>query len=367
VSHETVSRDVIPLHSTNLLTALDETGVIRYESPSIERILGFDPDELLGEQVVEYFHPDDRERVVAAFRRVTESEEYTVEAVEFRHERADGSYCWVESVASADPTPDGNYVVNTRDITERKRRERELERTNARLDELVRVVSHDLRSPLNVAQGRLALAREADDSEHLASAAKAVDRGLALVDDLLTLAHEGDDGCSFEAVSLAETVEGCWQTVETAGATLVVEAERTVHANPGKLKQLLENLIRNAVEHGSAGSRTPTESGDAVEHGSTGSQNAARSDDAVDHGGEDVTITVGDSEHGFYVADDGVGIPETRRAWAFESGHSTADGGTGLGLSIAEQIADGHGWTLRVTESDDGGARFEIDGVEREG
>ncbi|MGM7449659.1 PAS domain-containing protein, partial [Idiomarina sp. ST20R2A10] len=87
----------IPLHSTNLLTVLDPDGVIRYESPSIERIFGFAQDDLVGEQVAEYFHPDDRDRVVEAFRTVVADDGDTVQSVEYRHERADGSYVWVES------------------------------------------------------------------------------------------------------------------------------------------------------------------------------------------------------------------------------------------------------------------------------
>ncbi len=150
-----VPLDVLPLHSTNLLTVLDENGIIRYESPSIERIYGYEQDELVGEEVADYFHPDDREEVIAAFRAVVTSEEYAVEAAEYRHRTSDGTYTWVESVASANPTPNGNYVVNTRDISDRKERERRLEEMNERLKEYNSILSHDLRNPLNVAQGRL--------------------------------------------------------------------------------------------------------------------------------------------------------------------------------------------------------------------
>ena len=48
----------------------------------------------------------------------------------------------------------------------------------------------------------------------------------------------------------------------------------------------------------------------------------------------------------------------------FEAGYSTTEGGTGFGLSIVKQVANAHGWTLRVTEGTDGGARFEVTGVE---
>ena len=91
-SESKVSLDVLPLHSTSLLTVLDEEGIVLYESPSIERIYGYRQDDLVGEQVAEYFHPDDREKVIAAFQAVVTSEKETVEAVEYRHRRADRTY-----------------------------------------------------------------------------------------------------------------------------------------------------------------------------------------------------------------------------------------------------------------------------------
>jgi len=95
-----------------------------------------------------------------------------------------------------------------RDITGRKRRERELERRNERLDEFASIVSHDLRNPLNVAAGRLELAREEHDSDHLEAVARAHDRMATLIDDLLTLAREGVDVESLEPVDLAAVTRG---------------------------------------------------------------------------------------------------------------------------------------------------------------
>jgi signal transduction histidine kinase len=66
---------------------------------------------------------------------------------------------------------------------------------------------------------------------------------------------------------------------------------------------------------------------------------------------------------GFYVADDGSGIPETDRDEIFNSGYSTLDNGTGFGLNIVSEIVDAHGWKITATDSWDGGARFEITGV----
>jgi PAS domain S-box-containing protein len=212
---------------------------------------------------------------------------------------------------------------------ERKRAAEEQERRTERLEQFASVVSHDLRNPLGVAQGRLELAREDREWDHQEGVERAHDRMETLIDDLLTLAREGDRITGTEAVDLDDLVTGCWETVATADATLDVALSRSIRADRSRLAQLFENLLGNAVEHG----------------------------------GDDVTITVGELETGFYVADDGPGIPAAQRADVFEPGVSNVDGGTGVGLAIVEEIADAHGWRVAVTESERGGARFEITGV----
>ena len=117
----------------------------------------------------------------------------------------------------------------------------------------------------------------------------------------------------------------------------------------------------DSVEHGSTSPRSQTPE-DAVEHSSTSNQ--TQSDDTAEHGGADVTVTVGALDDGFYVADDGHGIPESMRETVFEAGYSTAEDGTGFGLRIVERVADAHGWTVDAAESEGGGARFEVRGVE---
>ncbi|WP_243641447.1 sensor histidine kinase [Natrarchaeobius halalkaliphilus] len=203
-------------------------------------------------------------------------------------------------------------------------------RQNERLDEFTSVVSHDLRSPLNVADGRLKLAQEECESEHLEDVAASHERMNALIDDLLTLAREGEQISEPEPVELASLTEQCWNAVETANATLLTESTSQVRADRSRLQQLLENLLRNAIEHG----------------------------------GADVTVSVGTVDTGFYVEDDGPGIPESDRQIVLEFGYSSATEGTGFGLSIVEQVATSHGWDVRVTEGSEGGARIEITDVE---
>ncbi len=80
---------------------------------------------------------------------------------------------------------------------------------------------------------------------------------------------------------------------------------------------------------------------------------------------DDVEIRVGELDDGFYVADDGPGIDPERREDVFAPGYSGSDEGTGFGLAIVREIADAHGWTVTLSDSEIGGIRFEFNGVER--
>ena len=213
----------------------------------------------------------------------------------------------------------------------RAAREAELRRQNERLDAFAGVVSHDLRNPLSVAEGYLDLAREDGDAEHFDRVEAAHDRIGRLIDDLLSVARAGTAVEATAPLDVATVARDAWDHVETDRASLAVADDLpTVRGDGSRLGQLFENLFRNSVEHGSADGH--------------------------------VAVTVGtlDDSRGFYVADDGPGIPEDRRDAVFDHGVSYGDG-TGFGLSIVADIARAHGWTVSLTASDDGGARFEFE------
>jgi len=212
---------------------------------------------------------------------------------------------------------------------ELRRQQDELERQNERMDEFVSTVSHDLRNPLAVLKGSLCLAEETNDEEIFEQCYRAVDRMTRMIEDLLELAREGNTIEELESVSLSGISEESWETVATGEATLTTETERVIRADPNRLRQLMENLFRNAIEHSD----------------------------------EPATIRVGDTDGGFYVADDGPGIAEDDRQAVFEMGYSTTEDGTGFGLNIVKRVVDVHDWDIHVAESEDGGTRFEITGV----
>lgn len=209
-------------------------------------------------------------------------------------------------------------------------REEAILRERDRLDEFAKIVSHDLRGPLNVAEGRVELAQAECDTEHLDIADNALTRMDQLIEQTLTLARQGAVIDETEAVDLAQLTEQCWRNVDTAESTLRADTAPAIEADPERLQHFFENLYRNAV----------------------------------DHGGRDVTVTVGALDDGFYIEDDGKGIPPDEREDIFEPGYTTDEAGTGVGLSIVKQIVEAHNWDIRVTTGSEGGARFEITGVE---
>lgn len=290
--------------------------------------LGYNKDDILDRELAEFYTSESRRELLGegGYERALTGEF-------IREDRelvaADGGT--IEALLRAVPRYDARMDVNGTfaffiDISERK----ELEQEKKRLEEFTSIVSHDLRNPLNVATGRVELARDECDSEQLGYAEEALDRMEELIDDLLRLAKRGGHIDEVVPIDLESIVKNCWQNVETNDATLVTEAEQTIRADQSRVSQLFENLFRNAVEHG----------------------------------GPDVTITVGELESGFYVEDNGSGIPVADRADVFTAGYSTSTEGTGFGLSIVRQIAEAHGWTIRVSDGSENGARFEITDVE---
>jgi len=196
------------------------------------------------------------------------------------------------------------------DITERKQAELAVRAQNERLETVASVLSHDLRNPLNVALGRA----EMVDSEHADAVVESLERMVDIVENALVLARH-EDPADVRSVELAVVAEDAWDHVETDGVDLSVVDSTSFEADPDLLAHVFENLYRNSVEHGAT------------------------------------TVTVGGFHRGFYVEDDGAGIPVDDRDAVFDADFSTADGGTGLGLAIVEHVAEVHGWSVRATEA----------------
>ena len=339
--------------NTRLQLALEETDtgvwswdlttdVVQWDETS-DRLFGYDDGEFPGtfdgfaDRVPD---PD--------LQRVREKVTYAIETdqqyqAEFRVRPPDGKQRWIQArgVVRRDDGGTAEQLLGIQtDITDRKERERELRETkqeletqNERLEEFASVVSHDLRNPLGIAQGRAMMLEEvtADEhEEHIRPLDDALERMEEIITDTLTLARQGQTVGEMHPISLADMVERCWASVETDAATLEIADEMTIQGDSDRLRNVFENLFRNAIEHG----------------------------------GDDVLIRVGSTDNGrLYVEDDGEGIPPDKREQVLEAGHTSASGGTGFGLTIVKRIAEAHGWEVSITDGQDGGARFEFDNV----
>jgi len=202
-----------------------------------------------------------------------------------------------------------------------------------RLRLLADVLAHELSNQLGAASLQLDLAREHGDDEHFDHVARALARLEGLTEETRALARPEPD---LEWTDLGTVVDSAWTAISTPNATLEV-ADATLNVDTPLVRLAAINLLRNAVEHGRADTGADDEDSPALR---------------VEVG------PVGDDE-GFYVADDGHGIPEAERDRVLEWGYSGGDS-TGVGLGLVRVVAERHGWEVAVEESATGGARVAL-------
>ena len=233
------------------------------------------------------------------------------------------------------------YVVLLREVTELERSRWQLEKKNDRLDQVASTISHDLRNPISVADGYarslelqindwdIEAAERERATDELTRVQESLGRMEAIIDDVLTVAREGKTVEDTDSIPLSVVAREAWNNVDTAEASLTLEADSILDANRNRTLSILENLFRNTLDHCES----------------------------------TVTVTVGATPDGFFVADDGPGVPVSHRNEIFEYGYTTTDEGTGLGLSIVRTMAESHGWTVELDTGYHDGTRFVFGGV----
>lgn len=322
--------------------ALDSGGHFMTVNNGLLEMTGYSREGLLGEHVSILLDETDIERRRRTIDRLGTEPGHETEAIEITINCKDGRRIPCENQIALLPHADSHRgtVGVIRDITERKKRERELERQNERLEAFASIVSHDLRNPLSVAQGYVDLATEhVGGLDALDNVRDALGRMEEIIGDVLALARHGQTVTDTERIQLDDIADTAWSNVTTDRASIVIDDTGSIAADRSRLLRAFENLFRNSIQHG-------------------------RDDVTVRVGmlddGEDVDATDSARSTGFYVEDDGPGMPETTRENAFESSFTTSEEGLGIGLWVVKEVASAHGWTVAVTESDTGGARFEF-------
>ena len=306
----------------------DGEPVIRSVNRAFVDTFGFERDVAVGSPLNELIVPEGKESEARALdERVRTAAGVNAE---IERETTDGLREFLfRNIGLETETGTDGFAVYI-DITEQRARERRLQEQNDRLNEFASVISHDLRNPMGAVKHRIEMARQTGSDEHLDDALAALGRMDELLRDLLNMAKQGKQLGQTEPLSLETVARTAWNHIATGEARLRVVEDRTIVADSGRLTQMFENLFINAVKHGST----------------------------VDDTG--IEVRVGVDDECLFVEDDGRGIPVEERQNVFESGYTTANDGTGYGLAIVRQVTRAHGWNVCVTESVDGGARFEF-------
>jgi PAS domain S-box-containing protein len=327
------------------MTILAPDGTVAAVNKTLLDAIGLSEDELVGRSFLDYVAADDREESLSAFAAGLEAGAWP--PAERRFVRGDGAIMW--ALTNLSRLPDGSLIGHVQDISDRKRYEAELQDADRQKDELISVVSHDLRTPLTSIVGYLELALEAGDEpgsaaerdDFLRVAQRNAERLSRLVEDLLFVsrAQAGRAQLEPEPVDAGElvthVVEAALPAATAAGITIAQHGDGvTVLADSHRLSEAVENLLSNAIKFTPAGGRV------------------------------DVTVESWEDEVAIAVADTGRGLSEVDRTHVFER-FFRAEGsegvpGAGLGLAIVKAIVEAHGGAVLVRSAPGEGATFEL-------
>jgi PAS domain S-box-containing protein len=339
-------------NSWDAIIILNEDGTTRYASPSVKRVLGYEPHEAIAGNRLDHIHPDDLLKLGEAFHQLLEAQGDIVQT-EVRAKHKDGSWRSLDCTGHnllQHPAVEG-IVINCRDITDRKQTEAELsramaelERSNSELEQFAYVASHDLQEPLRMVSSYVQLlARRYKDKldseadEFIAFAVDGASRMQRLINDLLSYSRVTTRAKPFASTDCEEVIgqatNNLTVAIEESGALVTHDALPTVMGDESQLMQLLQNLMGNAIKF--RGDEPPN-----------------------------VHISAKSTLHEwvFSVRDNGIGIDSEfsdRIFQIFQRLH-TRDKypGTGIGLAVCKRIVERHGGRIWVESQPGTGTTF---------
>lgn len=346
-------------NATDIVTKCDLNGRFRYVSPAVTAVTGYTADEVVGRHALDFVHPDDRDRVEQEIRQALESAEVT--QIEHRHIRKDGEIIWVQSRPrlAFDPVSGKPRAVTDvmRDITEQKAAEAELLVARAAAEEASRVksdflanMSHEIRTPLTAILGFTSLLTNREDvpddaQVHIGRVAKAGDALLGIVNDVLDFSKLEAGQYELHAEP-CDPVEACHEAL-LMFAPLAARKELSldfrnaevmpaqVDVDPHRLRQILINLIGNAIKFTDAGAV-----GVAVSY---------------DPPSQSLEVSVHDTGSGM---DEEQCEKLFKRFSQVDASSTRKHGGTGLGLAICKGLSEAMGGGISVASKPGAGSTF---------
>jgi PAS domain S-box-containing protein len=355
-------------NSSDMITIRDHQGNLRFRSSSIKNILGYEPDEYANRASYDVIHPDDMPAIRTSSEALAKGE-IDMFQIEYRCRHKDGSWRTLEGIARKydDETIDlHGIIVNSRDITDRKTAERQLrsytaklEQSNRELQEFAYVASHDLQEPLRKVQAfgdrlekKYAAALSEEGRDYVNRMKNAAGRMQNLINDLLTFSRVATKTQPFQSINLKtiteEVVSDLEVRIEQTGGKVEIGDLPTLQADPLQMRQLLQNLIGNALKFHRAGDAPLVK---------VYAETVTANDEMRAAADETFCRVV--------IADNGIGFDEKyldRIFTVFQRLHGRMEyEGSGIGLAVCRKIVERHGGHINASSEEGKGATFFID------
>jgi PAS domain S-box-containing protein len=260
-------------NATDITLILNYESIFKYVSPSVKKIFGYSPDELIGETVSRLVHPEDLPRIHERIERAIQSPGETIEVGYFRSQRKNGSHIYLAGSATCLYELAGvdGIVANLRDVTDQvlasmlmKKATEATEAANRAKSEFLANMSHELRTPLNHIIGftELVVDKHFGDlneiqMEYLNDSLKSSKHLLSLINDILTISKVEAGKLDFKPsdVNLKPLLENSLTMIEEKAVEHSIQLSlgidgipETIKADKGKLKHIMYNLLSNALK-----------------------------------------------------------------------------------------------------------------------
>lgn len=344
VGHLTVEEFQALLEQTSdVVTIVAEDGTIKYQSPNSEHVKGWPPADLLGENILDFVHPEDRETVIEEFAGLTTGDGSIDTEIEFRFRQKDGEYIWlaVTGTAPDESIPIDGYVTTSRDISKRKAYEQELIEQRDDLETLNEVLRHDIRNDLQlIASYAEILEDHVDDEgqEHLETISQSADNAVSLTAsarDLSKVLLNADP--PVQAVSLPAILTDELDTIRSTYPETDLSVDGGIPEMEVLAGELLSSVFRNILKN-------------AIQHNDTETPEITVRVESVDS-----TVQI-------RVADNGPGVRDKIKDEIFGKGEKGLESaGTGIGLYLVRSLVESYGGAVWVEDNEPRGAIFVVE------